>query len=169
MVKRFGASRPTIGQALRGLQEKGLIERRTGSGTYVLSGKGRETGSHSSLPQIGMILPSLRRTEIFESILGEIGTLGRSNDFDFWSGSTASPVNDAAMTPKDAEELCDRFMTAKRPTGGLRSFCEEQPCGDLVVTALNALRDRLTNPILPARTLRITPRIVVRESCGAFL
>ena len=89
--------------------------------------------------------------------------------FDFWSGSTASPVNDAAMTTNDAEELCDRFMTAKRPTGGLRSFCEEQPCDDLVVTAFNALRDRLTNPTLPARTLRITPRIVVRESCGAFL
>ena len=52
--------------------------------------------------------------------------------FDFWSGSTASPVNDAAMTTNDAEELCDRFMTAKRPTGGLRSFCEEQPCDDLV-------------------------------------
>ena len=45
LVKRFGVARPTIGQALRGLQAQGLIERRAGSGTYVSSGNGRKAFS----------------------------------------------------------------------------------------------------------------------------
>jgi DNA-binding LacI/PurR family transcriptional regulator len=45
----------------------------------------------------------------------------------------------------------------------------EQSCRNIAITAFNALRERLTNPTLPPRTLMVTPRIVVRESCGAFL
>ncbi len=45
----------------------------------------------------------------------------------------------------------------------------EQPCRDLAITAFNALQERLADPALPARTLMITPRLVVRESCGAYL
>ncbi|MGC3956497.1 MAG: substrate-binding domain-containing protein [Verrucomicrobiota bacterium] len=45
----------------------------------------------------------------------------------------------------------------------------EQPCRDIAITAFNALRDRIKNPTLPARTLMLTPRIVVRETCGAYL
>jgi DNA-binding GntR family transcriptional regulator len=35
LVKTFGASRITVGRALRDLQQEGLVERRVGSGTYV--------------------------------------------------------------------------------------------------------------------------------------
>jgi LacI family transcriptional regulator len=45
----------------------------------------------------------------------------------------------------------------------------EQSCRDIAITAFNALRDRLTDPTLPPRTLMLTPRLVVRESCGAYL
>ena len=45
----------------------------------------------------------------------------------------------------------------------------EQPCRDIARAAFSALLERLTNPTLPARTITITPRIVIRESCGAFL
>ena len=45
----------------------------------------------------------------------------------------------------------------------------EQPCRDIALTAFNALCERLTNPSLPPRTLMLAPRIVVRESCGAYL
>jgi DNA-binding LacI/PurR family transcriptional regulator len=44
----------------------------------------------------------------------------------------------------------------------------EQPCRDIAITAFNALRERLKNPALPPRTLMLTPRIVVRETCGAY-
>ena len=35
LLKRFGASRITVGRALRELQQAGLVQRRKGSGTYV--------------------------------------------------------------------------------------------------------------------------------------
>ena len=35
LVRRFGASRITVGRAVRDLQLAGLVERRAGSGTYV--------------------------------------------------------------------------------------------------------------------------------------
>src|SRR5688572_20305431 len=110
LVKRFGVSRPTIGQALRGLQEQGLIERRAGSGTYVSTGPGSQPGTRSTLPQIGMIVPHLRQTEIFVPILGELASLVRGSDFDFWSGLVASPTSEARMTVEEAETLCERFI-----------------------------------------------------------
>ncbi len=42
---RFKVSRPTVGRALRDLQGQDLIERRTGSGTYV------KVRSASSVPK----------------------------------------------------------------------------------------------------------------------
>lgn len=110
LVKRFRVSRPTIGQALRGLQERGLVERRAGSGTYVSSGAGPAARTHSTRPSIGLIVPSLRHTEIFESILGELASLARGSDFDFWSSILASPMNEPQMTPEEAEALCGQFI-----------------------------------------------------------
>jgi LacI family transcriptional regulator len=43
-----------------------------------------------------------------------------------------------------------------------------QPCRDIAVTAFHALLERIADPTLPARSLLLTPRLVVRESCGAF-
>jgi LacI family transcriptional regulator len=45
----------------------------------------------------------------------------------------------------------------------------DQPCRDIAITAFNALRERLAHPTLPPRNLMVTPRLVVRESCGAYL
>jgi LacI family transcriptional regulator len=45
----------------------------------------------------------------------------------------------------------------------------DQPCRDIAITAFNTLRERLAHPTLPPRNLMVTPRLVVRESCGAYL
>nr|WP_226895318.1 LacI family DNA-binding transcriptional regulator [Luteolibacter marinus] len=45
----------------------------------------------------------------------------------------------------------------------------EQPCRDIALTAFNALQERIASSTLPPRTLMTTPRLVVRESCGAYL
>ena len=338
LVTRFKVSRPTIGRALRSLQEQGLVERRAGSGTYVRSGKDRPADMLSASLQLGMIVPSLRQTEIFESICGELASLARVDDYGLWWGGGASPMSETKMTVQEAEELCTRFIergvagvffvpfehqadreAANRriterlrqagipvvlidrdispfPTrsefdlvgvdnfaGGymlaehliklgmrrlayvmrpltastvdariagariamlnhglepprnfvyagdptdskfVRSFAQaqrldavlctsdhiaaqllqslnrlginvpkdlrlvgfdnvrfaslltiplttmEQPCRDIALTAFNALRERIANPTLPPRTLMVTPRLVVRESCGAYL
>jgi len=110
LVKRFEVSRPTIGRALRSLQDDGLVERRPGSGTYVRSGNDRSAENRSNSPQLGMIMPSLRQTEIFESICGELASLARVHDYGLWWGNAAPTASEIRMTVEEAEELCSRFI-----------------------------------------------------------
>jgi DNA-binding LacI/PurR family transcriptional regulator len=44
-----------------------------------------------------------------------------------------------------------------------------QPCRELALIAFRAMIDRIAEPALPARSLSLAPRVVVRESCGAYL
>jgi LacI family transcriptional regulator len=44
-----------------------------------------------------------------------------------------------------------------------------QPCREIAVTAFRAMLDRIADPALPARGFTLSPRLVVRESCGAYL
>jgi GntR family transcriptional regulator, arabinose operon transcriptional repressor len=62
LVRTFGASRITVGRAVRDLQRAGLVERRAGSGTYVT---GAVPGAALSF---GLLIPDLGETEIFEPI-----------------------------------------------------------------------------------------------------
>jgi LacI family transcriptional regulator len=109
-VKRFGVSRPTVGRALKDLQEQGFIERRQGSGTYIRTDRGDTRDSRTAIPQLGMIVPSLRHTEIFESICGELASLARVNDYGLWWGAATSPVMESKMTVEEAESLCASFI-----------------------------------------------------------
>jgi LacI family transcriptional regulator len=45
----------------------------------------------------------------------------------------------------------------------------QQPCRDIALTAFRAMLDRQADPTLPACHLTIAPRLVVRDSCGAYL
>ena len=62
LVRLFGASRITVGRAVRDLQAAGLVERRAGSGTFV---KSRQKAAGLSF---GLLIPDLGDTEIFEPI-----------------------------------------------------------------------------------------------------
>jgi LacI family transcriptional regulator len=44
-----------------------------------------------------------------------------------------------------------------------------QPCREIAVTAFHAMLERIADPALPPRSLTLSPRLVVRESCGAYL
>jgi LacI family transcriptional regulator len=44
-----------------------------------------------------------------------------------------------------------------------------QPCREIAVTAFRAMLDRIADPSLPPRSLVLTARLVIRESCGAYL
>jgi DNA-binding LacI/PurR family transcriptional regulator len=44
-----------------------------------------------------------------------------------------------------------------------------QPCTEIALVAYRALFERIAEPTLPARSLLLTPRLVIRESCGAYL
>jgi len=64
LVERFGASRITVGRAVRELQERGLLDRVAGSGTYV---RGAAPRPKEGL-LFGLVIPNLGETEIFEPI-----------------------------------------------------------------------------------------------------
>jgi GntR family transcriptional regulator, arabinose operon transcriptional repressor len=61
----FETSRITVVRALRELQQRGLVQRRAGSGTYVTN------GPHASL-LFGLLIPNLGETEIFGPICQSI-------------------------------------------------------------------------------------------------
>ena len=64
LVQRFGASRITVGRAVRELQERGLLDRVAGSGTYVRGAAPRPAEGLL----FGLVIPNLGETEIFEPI-----------------------------------------------------------------------------------------------------
>lgn len=109
LVQKFGVSRPTVARALRDLEAEGLIERRAGSGTYVRSNPGVRTSSR----MLGLLVPGLSKTEIFQIICGEIASLARVHDYSLlWGGSTGSPQNaDASL--EHTEEVCRQFIERK--------------------------------------------------------
>src|SRR5258708_8552148 len=63
LLKRFGASRITVGRALRELQQAGLVPRRKGSGTYV----GNASPGDGTL-LFGLLIPNLGETKNFVPI-----------------------------------------------------------------------------------------------------
>jgi LacI family transcriptional regulator len=111
LVKQFGVSRPTVGRALRDLENEGLIERRAGSGTYVRGGGA--AAAAASTRQLGLLIPGLGNTEIFELICGELASLARAQDYSLlWGGST-HPQQDTDASLEHAEELCRHFIERK--------------------------------------------------------
>ena len=111
LVKKFGVSRPTVGRALLDLQNEGLIERRAGSGTYVRGGAPAQAAS--STRQLGLLIPDLDTTEIFQLICGELASLARVHEYSLlWGGST-HPRQGTDDSLKHADELCLQFIERK--------------------------------------------------------
>lgn len=106
LVRRFGVSRPTVARALGILATEGLLERRAGSGTFAKQGS--QTGVSSKL--LGLLIPSLGNTEIFQIIGGEIASLARMHDYGLVWGGSESLVPDASNSLKQAEQLCRQFI-----------------------------------------------------------
>ena len=44
----------------------------------------------------------------------------------------------------------------------------QQPCREIAQTAFRAMLERQTDPSLPGRQLTLAPRLIVRDSCGAY-
>ena len=108
LVKQFGVSRPTVARGLLDLQNEGLIERRAGSGTYVRAARG--ASERHSTRQIGLLIPGLGNTEIFELICGELASLARVHDYSLLWGGSAHPRHDTDASLEHAEELCRDFI-----------------------------------------------------------
>lgn len=45
----------------------------------------------------------------------------------------------------------------------------QQPCREIALTAFRAMMDRISDATLPPCHMSLTPRLVIRDSCGAYL
>lgn len=89
LVKAFGASRITVGRALRDLQQEGLIERRAGSGSYVRA----QREAPASRLAFGLLIPDLGDTEILEPIVRSLTSAPAAKEHGFYSGSAPSDLS----------------------------------------------------------------------------
>lgn len=112
LVKQFKVSRPTVARAFRDLATEGIVERKAGSGSFVRS----QANMAAATRQIGLLIPGLGTTEIFEIICGELANIGRGSEYTFlWGGST-HPRVDQDGSREHARELCEQFVE-RRVTG----------------------------------------------------
>ena len=100
----FGASRITVAKAVLDLQRMGLVTRRPGAGTHVL------TTHLSEGRTFGLLIPELGLTEIFEPIChGMMRSAFARPDALLW-GSAASSVGEMA---KEAGQMLGSFIRQK--------------------------------------------------------
>src|SRR5580658_3552762 len=105
---RFSVSRLTVQRALKELQIEGLVDRRAGSGTYVLPRK------ESSGKLFGLLIPGLGETEIFEPICQGMAKAGRSGGHALlWGHAIHAGDEDKEFL---AQQLCADYI-ARRVSG----------------------------------------------------
>src|SRR4029077_8972498 len=122
LVRTFGASRITVGRAVRELQAAGLVERRAGSGTFVRSPQAARALS------FGLLIPDLGETEIFEPICQGMmaSPLAREHVL-IWGSLPGGPASNAER----ARELCRQFID-RRVSGVFFAPLELTPDKDAV-------------------------------------
>ena len=101
LVRTFGASRITVGRAVRDLQAQGLVERRAGSGTYV-----RAQAAPGAL-SFGLLIPDLGETDIFEPVCqGMMASPLARNHALLWG----SVSGDGVSREDRAWQLCRQYI-----------------------------------------------------------
>src|SRR5688572_27996584 len=134
LVRTFGASRITVGRAVRDLQTAGLVERRAGSGTYV-----------KTLPapgglSFGLLIPDLGETEIFEPMCQGMMASPLAREHALVWGSVPSG---GAAKDEHAWQLCRQYID-RRVSGVFFAPLEVTPRTDdvnhRIVRALDAAR-----------------------------
>ena len=113
LVQRFGVSRPTVARALRDLQAQGLVQRRAGAGTFLRGTTGSSTSAGNR--QLGLLIPGLGTTPVFDLICGELAGLSRAYDYNLLWGGGTHPAQDRQVSVRDAEDICERFARRQVP------------------------------------------------------
>jgi GntR family transcriptional regulator of arabinose operon len=140
LVNRFGVSRITVGHAVRELQQRGLVERRAGSGTYVR--QSAEPGSGGLI--FGLLIPNLGETEIFEPICrGMASAPEAANHVLIWGNAT----QDQAEIEEQAWRLCRQYI-ARRVSGVFFAPLELTPGKDGANAGILTLLERAEIPVV---------------------
>lgn len=85
LARRFGTSRPTVERALRELKREGLLESRSGSGSYLTFAARNATGA------IGVIAPDYHKIDFFTDLCDGIASAARAAGYDTLLGDVSAP------------------------------------------------------------------------------
>jgi GntR family transcriptional regulator, arabinose operon transcriptional repressor len=133
LVQQFGASRLTVGRALRELQAEGIVDRRAGSGTYV-----REPQTSARHLLFGLLIPDLGQTEIFEPICKGMAEARQSSAYSLIWGKASHGAQSKEM---QAEQLAEHYIE-KEVSGvffaPLELTAEKDEVNHRIVKALDA-------------------------------
>jgi GntR family transcriptional regulator of arabinose operon len=147
LVRDFGASRITVGRAVRDLQLAGFVERHAGSGTFVRAA--RSPATHS----FGLLIPDLGETEIFEPICRGMMASPLAQEHALLWGSGADPL---ASKAESAWRLCRQFID-RRVSGVFFAPLEFTP-----------ERDDVNGRIIRALDDASIPTILLDRAVGPF-
>ena len=148
LVRLFGASRITVGRAVRDLQVAGLVERRAGSGTFVRG------AARSAALSFGLLIPDLGETDIFEPICQGMMASPLATAHALVWGSGARSGDKA----EDAWRLCRQYID-RRVAGVFFAPLELTADKDDVNTRIaQALDDARIPVVLLDRTVVPYPR-----------
>lgn len=106
LVEQFGVSRPTVARAMSDLVFAGVLERRAGAGSFV---RGTPTVKQQSM--IGLLIPGLGETEIFEPICSEIASICPRHHFNLIWGDM--PLHDGSALAEKSIALCRKYIEDK--------------------------------------------------------
>jgi GntR family transcriptional regulator, arabinose operon transcriptional repressor len=139
LVEEFGTSRITVIRALRELQQKGVVQRRVGSGTYVTDGAAASTSL-----LFGLLIPNLGETEIFGPICQGMAESSQLHKHALlWGDTTPAPEAKEAETI----ELCRQYV-AKKVAGVFFAPLEWTPQNDRINQAVISLLEQAGIPIV---------------------
>ena len=156
LVRQFGASRITVGRAVRDLQLAGLVERKAGSGTYVKAIEPRP-GALS----FGLLIPDLGETEIFEPICQGMMASPLAREHALVWGSLSGK---ASSKEERAWDLCRQYVDRK-VSGVFFAPLELTPTKDEVNARIaQALDDASVPVVLLDRTVGPYPSAATTTS-----
>ncbi len=108
LAAEFNASRPTVGRAMRDLEQHGMLIRRQGSGTFV-----RKT-THSRSQTFGILIPwqigdSLdSKTSVFAAMVPEISRIASRSGYSLLLNESAR--DDSGDVVKRAKTICRQLI-----------------------------------------------------------
>ena len=102
LCRRFSVARATVRLALARLKDAGMLETRSGSGTYLSATARNATG------RLGMIVPGIASGEIFPPLCAEIVRVARENGYEVRFGDASS--RDPERRAQQAIELAHRYI-----------------------------------------------------------
>jgi GntR family transcriptional regulator, arabinose operon transcriptional repressor len=106
--EKFQTSRPTVAKAVQRLVDENILGRKAGYGTYIKTQnasliEGKELN-------LGLLIPALGETEIFEPICGQIASLADEHNFSLvWGGGGTSMDSSSDV----AVQLAQKYINQK--------------------------------------------------------